>query len=201
MAKEDQYERISREEGEKRVNEIIPKISDTYIMNYENEIRFIHEKEKLSLWIIGLSIGIEFFLLSKLEKQDLGTWTSIILFSIISALAAFNGMYGLLTKLKKSRLVGHYLDMITSYEYQKSDLMLQMKHEPKSRDLLMEDYINAKLHDNVLKQNYTKRKVDAKNFVIEDARNFVERSDNLPSTILVIQVILTTAFYIYLTYQ
>lgn len=201
MKNEPEYESLTKEEGTKRVLEIIPEISDVYIMTYENELRYVQEKGKLSIWIVGISVTLELIFLNKLEKQDFGTWTSVILFAIISSIATINAGYGLFVKIKKTRLVSHYLQMITGYGYQKSDLMLKMEHESKWREKLLDDYANAKLHNNILNLNYTERKPETEIGIIRESASFLDQSENTPSTLLVIQTALTIAFYIYLTYQ
>ena len=233
-------EQITKEQAIQRVKEITIATSDSYIENYEDEIRYSHEQEKLSLWIIGLIIGIELFMLSRLEKDDFSTWISVILACLISGVTCWAGVQGLFTKLKKTRLISKYLDTITSYRYQKSNILLNLNSNTGTRIALLEDLSSGLLVDKIFKFEYVERKpyvfeertlqdierlkkaesnratyLEAKKRIQQEHKllaeeykqstnydkNYLENSHKSPSTLIIIQVALTTIYYIYLTYQ
>src|ERR1022692_1917608 len=79
------------------IEKITREISDTYIRHHESEIKYTQEKAKLTLWIIGLSIGIELFILNKLDKHEINSIYKSSLLIIISFVFVFNAFLGLLT--------------------------------------------------------------------------------------------------------
>ncbi|ABG59684.1 hypothetical protein CHU_2428 [Cytophaga hutchinsonii ATCC 33406] len=67
-----------------KLEKIICQTSDTYIKDYESKIKHIQEKSKLSLWIIGLSIGMELFTLNKLKSEDISDCFNFLLIIVIA---------------------------------------------------------------------------------------------------------------------
>jgi hypothetical protein len=188
---------MTEEEAFKEIEKISTQTSDTYIRHYETEVKFLQEKAKLTLWIIGLSIAMELFLINKIKPENLDGISSKIFFGVISSLFIINCLYGLLTRLKQTRLMNHLLSIATSYDYQKTEIILNLKNTSELGKLLLKDFGEG-IGTNKLKDLEYKNQKELKNDpIIESDRNFLFKSDNHPTTILVIQAILTISFYIF----
>lgn len=192
---------VSKSEALEIIREITISVTEAYMDNYEYEIRYTEEQGKLSIWIIGLSIAIELLLLNRLENGDFKSLTIIILFSCITTIVAINAGIGLFTKLKKMRLISHYLDTLASYKYQKNDILLQLRIGDDLKERLLKDAESGTLHDNILNLKYTKRQTEIAGEQVVRDRNYLVKSHHLPSSLLIIQVLLAISLYIFMTYQ
>jgi magnesium-transporting ATPase (P-type) len=114
-----------------KIEKITNQMTETYIRYYETEIKFIQEKAKLSLWIIGLSIGMELFVLNKIEVGVLSNFFNAILFYSIGAIFMINAFIGLLLRLKQTRLLNHLLSIQTQYDYQCTNILLNLEPDCK----------------------------------------------------------------------
>jgi len=187
---------MTESEAFKEIDKISTQTSDTYIRHYETEIKFLQEKAKLSLWIIGLSIGIELFLINKINSENLDSLPAKIFLGIISLLFLTNCLYGLLIRLKQTRLMNHLLSITTTYDYQKTRILLNLKDASELGKQLLKDFKEGIGTNKLMNLEYENQEELKNNPIIENDRNFLFKSDNHPTTILVIQSILTIIFYI-----
>lgn len=189
-------ERITKTEAFEEIGKISAQISDTYIRHYETEIKFIQEKSKLTLWIIGLSIGTQLFLMNKVKTENLDSLSAKILLGIITFLLLTNCVYGLLTRLKQTRLMNHLLSIATAYDYQKTSILLNLKSTSEIGRQLLKDFEEGIGTDKINDLEYENEKAMKEDPTFENDREFLFKSEIHPSYILVAQVFLTVLFYV-----
>ncbi|MFT6502947.1 MAG: hypothetical protein ACJASQ_003079 [Crocinitomicaceae bacterium] len=183
------------------VKEIISSASDNFLRHYENEIRVTQEQGKLSLWITGISIALEFFFLYTLNKSDFDFWT-IILFSIITAMAAFNGGVGLYIQLTKVKLIDYYLDYINAYDYQKNQLLLELKRSNSITAIMVrQDFKSENGTKKLGNLGYYDEKPDHNTDNFEKKRKFLRNSSKWPTILLIVQVVLCAILFVYINYN
>lgn len=183
-------------EATTKIEKITNQMTETYIRHYETEIKFIQEKAKLSLWIIGLSIGMELFVLNKIEVGVLSNCFNAILFYTIGAIFVVNAFLGLLLRLKQTRLMNHLLSVQTQYDYQRTKILLNLEPDCKLLPELIKDFKDGSFSDKIMNIKYIEAQVDKDDPLSLEASNFILKSDNWPSTLLVIQAILTIIFFV-----
>ena len=188
---------MTEEEAFKEIEKISTQTSDTYIRHYETEVKFLQEKAKLTLWIIGLSIGMELFLINKIKPQNLNELSAKIFLGVISSLFIINCLYGLLTRLKQTRLMNHLLSIATTYDYQKTRILLNLKVTSDIGKQLLKDFGEGTGTNKLKDLEYENQKELKNDPIIEKDRYFLFKSDNHPTSILVVQSILTIAFYVF----
>lgn len=171
-------------------------LTETYIRHFETEIKFIQEKAKLSLWIIGLSIGMQLFVLNKIDVGVLSNCFNAILFYTIGIVFVFNAFIGLMIRLKQTRLMNHLLSVQTQYDYQRTNILLNLEPDCKLLPELIKDFQEGSFSDKIMNIKYIKTQVDKDDPLSIDASNFILKSDNWPSTLLVIQAILTIIVFV-----
>lgn len=179
-----------------KIEKITVQMTDTYIRHYETEIKFIQEKAKLSLWIIGLSIGMELFVLNRIELGVLSNCLNAILFYSIGATFVINAFIGLLLRLKQARLMNHLLSVQTQYDYQRAQILLNLEPDCKLQPILIKDIENGVFSDKILNIKYIESQVDKDDPLTIKASDFILKSDNWPSSLLVIQAVLTIIFFV-----
>ena len=179
-----------------KIEKITNQMTDTYIRHFETEIKFIQEKAKLSLWIIGLSIGMELFVLNKIDVGVLSNFFNAILFYTIGAIFVINAFIGLLLRLKQTRLMNHLLSVQTQYDYQRTKILLNLEPDCELLPELLKDFQDGSISDKIMNIKYIDAQVEKDDPLSLDARNFILKSDNWPSTLLVIQAILTIIFFV-----
>lgn len=188
---------ITEAKAFEEIEKISTHISDTYIRHYETEVKFLQEKAKLTLWIIGLSIGMELFLINKIKPENIDSLSAKIFLGVISSLFLVNCLYGLLTRLKQTRLMNHLLSIVTTYDYQKTRILLNLKNTSELGIQLLKDFEEGDGTNKIKDLEYENQKELKNDPIIENDRNFLFKSDNHPTTILVAQAILTISFYIF----
>lgn len=179
-----------------KIEKITNQMTETYIRHYETEIKFIQEKAKLSLWIIGLSIGMQLFVLNKIDVGVLSNCFNAILFYTIGIVFVFNAFIGLMIRLKQTRLMNHLLSVQTQYDYQRTNILLNLEPDCKLLPELIKDFQEGSFSDKIMNIKYIKTQVDKDDPLSIDASNFILKSDNWPSTLLVIQAILTIIVFV-----
>lgn len=179
-----------------KIEKITNQMTETYIRHFETEIKFIQEKAKLSLWIIGLSIGMELFVLNKIDVGVLSNCFNAILFYTIGIVFVFNAFIGLMIRLKQTRLMNHLLSVQTQYDYQRTNILLNLEPDCKLLPELIKDFQEGSFSDKIMNIKYIKTQVDKDDPLSIDASNFILKSDNWPSTLLVIQAILTIIVFV-----
>lgn len=184
-----------------KIEKITNQMTETYIRHYETEIKFIQEKAKLSLWIIGLSIGIELFVLNKIEAGVLSNCFNAILFYSIGAIFLLNAFFGLLLRLKQTRLMNHLLSVQTQYDYQRTAILLNLEPDCKLLPELIKDFENGDFSSKIMNIKYIESQVDKNDPLSLEASDFILKSDNWPSALLVLQAILTIVFFILTLYN
>lgn len=187
---------MTGKEAFEEIEKICIQTSDTYIRHYETEVKFLQEKAKLSLWIIGLSIGMELFLVNKIKSENLNSLSAKIFIGVISLLFLISCLYGLLIRLKQTRLMNHLLSISTTYDYQKIRILLNLKNTSELGKQLLKDFGEGTGTYKLKDLEYENQKELKNDPVIESDRNFLFGSDNHPTTILVLQSVLTVVFYI-----
>lgn len=183
-------------EATSKIEKITNQMTETYIRHYETEIKFIQEKAKLSLWIIGLSIGMELFVLNKIDLGVLSNCFNAILFYIIGAIFVINAFLGLMLRLKQTRLMNHLLSVQTQYDYQRTNIVLNLEPDCKLLPVLIKDFEDGSFSDKVMNIKYIEAQIDKDDPLSLEASNFILKSDNWPSTLLVFQAILTIIFFV-----
>lgn len=179
-----------------KIEKITNQMTETYIRHFETEIKFIQEKAKLSLWIIGLSIGMQLFVLNKIDVGVLSNCFNAILFYTIGIVFVFNAFIGLMIRLKQTRLMNHLLSVQTQYDYQRTNILLNLEPDCKLLPELIKDFQEGSFSDKIMNIKYIKTQVDKDDPLSIDASNFILKSDNWPSTLLVIQAILTIIVFV-----
>lgn len=179
----------------KEIQEIVDKRTDTYIYDYEAGIKSAKEKANLTIWIIGLSISLEVFLLSNWKRINFDSYISLILFIVISGIFLYNGAYALLLRIKQTRLIQHYLETQTCYNYQKTNILLKKNAKSHLAQVLINDHSNDNLSKNLINLEYvdksTKETMNHNDKINEDGRKFMQNSDNIASKLFSAQVVLT----------
>lgn len=183
-------------EATSKIEKITNQMTETYIRHFETEIKFIQEKAKLSLWIIGLSIGMQLFVLNKIDVGVLSNCFNAILFYTIGIVFVFNAFIGLMIRLKQTRLMNHLLSVQTQYDYQRTNILLNLEPDCKLLPELIKDFQEGSFSDKIMNIKYIKTQVDKDDPLSIDASNFILKSDNWPSTLLVIQAILTIIVFV-----
>jgi hypothetical protein len=183
------------------LKQIIIQTSDTYIRHYESELKVTQEKAKLSLWIIGLSIGIELFVLNKVERSILGNTLSVTLFLSVTLIFLFNALFGLLIRLKQTRLFSHFHTVITMYDYQKNTILLNANEPEGLWQQIIVDFEKGEALNKLNNLEYINEKETKHDKLSSNDLNFLLRSENIPSSLLVIQVILTIFFSIHILFD
>lgn len=188
-------------QAKKKIETITDQMTETYIRHFETELKFIQEKAKLSLWIISLSIGMELFLLNKLGSNIFDNIVVHVLFYLIGATFLVNAFIGLLLRLKQTRLMNHLLSVQTQYDYQRTKIFLNLEPESKLLLELIRDFKSGKFSEKLMNIKYIESQVDKNDPLSLEASNFILKSDNWPSTLLVTQAVLTIAFFILAFYN
>lgn len=179
-----------------KIEKITNQITETYIRHYETEIKFIQEKAKLSLWIIGMSIGMQLFVLNKIETGILNNCLNAILFYAIGIVFIVNALIGLLLRLKQTRVMNHLLSIQTQYDYQRTNILLNLEPDCKLMPELIKDFQNGEFSDKIMNIEYIEAQIDKNDPLSIRDSGFILRSDNWPSLLLVIQAILTIILFV-----
>lgn len=179
-----------------RLENIISQTTDTYIRHYESEIKCIQEKSNLSLWIIGLSIGIELFVLNKIESKDILSNYNIFLLISTGLFFLINSFLGLIIRIKQTRVYSHFLRIITYYDYQKTQIILNLDNSIKLGEQVISDFSKGTAIDKLKDLEYIDQKKEKYEPISQADILFLHRSENKPSIFLIIQAILTALFLI-----
>lgn len=179
-----------------KLEKIIGQTSDTYIRHYESEIKYIQEKSKLSLWIVGLSIGMELFVLNKLKSDDISNCFNILLLIVITLIFVINSFLGLLIRIKQTRLYSHFLKMITLYDYQKTQIILNLDKSISLGQQVITDFSNEIAINKLKDLEYIGEAKEKNDPIALSDMDFLYKSDSSTSILLIIQAILTGIFLI-----
>jgi|GEM_PF-4364441 hypothetical protein len=186
---------MNTKEAFERFEKIIVQVSDTYIRHCESEIKYTQEKAKLSLWIISLSFGLELFILNKMNKADLVSIVNKSLFIGASIIFLINAFLGLLTRLKQTRMVNHFLQVITLYDYQKTKILLNLNEESDIGKAIIKDFSEGKATDKINNLEYINEKETKNDKIIALDTAFLLKSDNAPTSLFILQAILTIIYF------
>lgn len=178
------------------LKEFVEQISDTYIREYEAEVKFTEEKTKLILWIIGLSIGMELFVLSKVESKDLKSTWNMALFIALSAFFLVNALLGLVHRLKHTRMYSYFLTVICHYDHQKTLLLLNLDPDTDFGKRIITDCGDGTVGRKIKDLEYINQKAIKEDPILLADMNFLQGGDNIPSSLLVLQAVLSVAFCI-----
>ena len=184
-----------------RTRELIENVSDNLIRTNEYQILKLNELGKLSLWITGISSAIELYFLSQLDKTDFSTCTAVVFFSSISVIAGINAFLGLLAQLRKIELMTHFLELMQNYGYQKSQMLLHFGGKSELNNQIVKDLEENTAINKISKLQYIDVEIETPNKKIKRISTFLSSCGNYSSILLVIQILLSVSFYIYLTYQ
>lgn len=184
-----------------KLSQIFYSTSDSYIRHFESDIRYIEEKSKLTLWIIGLSIGMEIFVLNKIDRDSF-TSTPIIITSILSGLFfVINCFYGLLLRIKLMRLISHHLQVITFYDHQKLHFEINFQKGSQFSHLIINDFSEGIVIQKICDLDYIKKKEEKNTPISLDDSSFIHKSDNHPFTLLVFQAITTIVLLVLIIFK
>jgi hypothetical protein len=192
---------MNTKETFERIEKTFVQVSDTYIRHYESEIKYTQEKAKLSLWIISLSVGLELFILNKMNKGDLVSIVNKCLFISVSIIFLINAFLGLLTRLKQTRMVNHFLQIITLYDYQKTKILLNLNDVSDIGKALIKDFSEGKAMDKINNLEYINEKETKNDQIIALDTAFLLKSDNTPTTLFILQAILTIIYFAIITFS
>lgn len=182
--------------SQEKMEELITQTTDTYIRHFESEIKYVQEKSKLSLWIIGLSIGMELFVLNKLEARDMLSFRNRCLLGITGSIFLINSFLGLNIRLKQTRLYSYFLKIITFYDYQRTKIALNMNPSLPLAQEIMQDFSEGKAIEKIKNLVYIDEQKEKDNPLMQKDMNFLNMSDNWPSTLLILQAIFVALLFV-----
>ncbi len=110
-----------------RLHYAIEKNSDTHIKHYEAEIKYVEEQTRLSLWLLGLSLGLEFFVLNKITDLGILSNSGRWWFYGNSVVFLLNMAIGLSMRIKQTKVQQAYLQISVLFDSQKADMLNQVK--------------------------------------------------------------------------
>lgn len=160
--------------------------TDNFIQIKEIEIRKMENIQKLILWIVGLSTGLQLFLLNTVSYSQTKGFTSILF--VVSLLAfAYNATSGFFNRKTVNSIIKIELSNLQKLNYQKVILLSQLNS--KNHEDLIKDFDS---HIIVLKINDLEY-YSEQNPKIKPAMNLAKKlSDKMEfyvSIVLVVQFI------------
>ena len=132
--------------------------SNTLVTNFKSAIEESRENIKMSIWYFSLTLGMGAFLLNYIDKDNLGWYFSIPMLILITATMISSLGLGILIRIKLSRQLKHYLELVDAYDYQRSLIKICRLIDGQLSKDLMADFAKNKTSfiNNITEFKYNK---------------------------------------------
>ena len=176
------------------IETLINQVTNRCIQNRESEIQQIDNEKKLLLWIAGLALGLELFIINNIKWEHLN-WFSAILYTISGLAFLYNAFLALVAYQMINNLHGIDAEIKKSYNLQCIFLIELIHSSPHKIEELNDDLKRGELTLKLMNLEYFGKKELLKNPIINLAKRMNRIVGDSASKVLIVHFIVSICLF------